>query len=58
MGAKLWQMVESGVFGVLDGGFYVSSLNCCPSEETFEKNIRFYKNFICILEKMGYNRME
>ena len=38
------------------GGYFAFSY--LPREKNFSKNARNYENFICIFEKMGYNKME
>ena len=58
LGCECGSMAAFHIFPVLEGDRNAVFLAAASVSENFEKNTKFYKNFICILEKMGYNKME
>ena len=58
LGRDCGKMAASYLFPALERGWDAVFLAAVYNSDNFEKNTKIYKNFICILEKMGYNKME
>ena len=58
MGNDPGKSSQKGVFWDLGGDLADMGVDLVACRENFSKNCTIYKIFICILEKMGYTRME
>ena len=58
VGMGRWLASQTVFLEVLGPGGKASGRNLGSCEKIFQKNRGFVKNFICICEKIGYNKVE